>query len=264
MNGSKALGIVGCEVLEDEIVHVVGHDPEVSNVILIDDKASGRMERKIHRVAPEKRVSQVLGLDGPDQLELPEGISALIWVKPIELHQSAPLLREQVLSAMKCMEPYVQSFMVFYGQCGHAFRNVEQVLESVRVPVTLLRGSDNCMVDDCTGTLLGGSEEYREFLIGQQGAYVLNTMWAANWKEFMQDIQMLRDPNDVSEIKEVFRYMDYQTAIGLDTGLVDQAEFDRQLEEFASTFGMKKQRFPCSLKVVERSYLAAKERLALG
>lgn len=73
MNGSKALGIVGCEVLEDEIVHVVGHDPEVLNVILIDDKASGRMERKIHRIAPDKKVSQIPRLDCPDKLELAEG-----------------------------------------------------------------------------------------------------------------------------------------------------------------------------------------------
>jgi hypothetical protein len=264
MSGPKVLGIVGCEVLEDEIVYVVGHDPEVTNVIVIEGTASNRIEGKIHRLSPKKRVDRVRKLEGLERKDLPEGVSVLICIKPIELHQSAPLLRDEVLSALKGMEPHAQSLMVFYGQCGYAFRNIDRVLESIQVPITLLKGSDNCLVDDCTGTLLGGSEEYRQFLIGQQGAYVLNTMWAANWKEFMCDIQMLRDPDDVSEIKEVFKYMDYQTAIGLDTGLVDQAEFDRQLEEFATIFGMKKQRYPCSLRVVERSYQEAKVRLALG
>jgi hypothetical protein len=72
---------------------------------------------------------------------------------------------------------------------------------------------------------------------------------------------MLRDPEDVSEIKEVFQYMDYRVVVGLDTGLVESTVFNRQLEEFANLFGMKNQRFPCSLGVVERCYQEAKGKL---
>jgi hypothetical protein len=249
--------------MEDEISHLVGGDVDVANVLLIDTTVSNRMEQKILAIDPNKNVLSVNCPDVFPELDLRQGISVLIWLKPIELHQSPPLLREQVHSAIKCMEPHVRSFIMFYGQCGHAFRNVEKVLEDVSVPVSLLKGSNDILVDDCTGSLLGGTEEYRQFLLNQQGAYVLNTMWAANWKEFMQEIQMLRNPEDVSEIKEVFRYMDYRVVVGLDTGLVESSVFDRQLEEFADLFGMKTQRFPCTLGVVERCYQEAKGKLFL-
>jgi hypothetical protein len=131
------------------------------------------------------------------------------------------------------------------------------------VPVTILRDNDGSLIDDCFGTELGGKEEYRKFLVSQPGpSYVLNTMWAANWRVFMQDVQMLRDSNNVEEVKEVFKYMDYKTAIGLNTGLGDQDVFERQLEEFACIFDLQMEHHRATLKIVENSYREAKKFLS--
>lgn len=78
--------------------------------------------------------------------------------------------------------------------CGNAFRNLEMITAGMRVPVTILRDDDGSMIDDCFDTELGGRQEYRDFLINQDGpSYVLNTMWAANWRAFRQDMQMMHD-----------------------------------------------------------------------
>jgi len=80
-------------------------------------------------------------------------------------------------------------------------------------------------------------------------------------RHFMLDIQMMRDPNDIEEAKEVFEYMDYKKAVGLNTGLTDQSAFSEQLIEFANIFGLVPESHRCSLHVVEDSYKEAKKFL---
>jgi hypothetical protein len=121
---------------------------------------------------------------------------------------------------------------------------------------------DGSLIDDCYGTALGGKEAYRLFLVSQPGpSYVLNTMWAANWRHFMIEMQMCRDPDDVEEVKEIFKYMDYKRVVGLDTGLMEHDNFDRRLEEFAHLFGLEAENRRCNLSIVERSYNEAKRHL---
>jgi hypothetical protein len=191
------------------------------------------------------------------------GMSIILWLKPISLHQSPPLLREEVLKAINRIEPLTKSILIFYGQCGNAFRSLEMITAGARVPITILRDPDGSLIDDCFGTVLGGKEEYRQFLINMPGpSYVLNTMWAANWRVFMVDTQMLHDPNNVEEAKDVFKYMDYKMTIGLDTGLGDSDAFEHQLEEFASIFDLQMKHHRATLRIVEKSYKEAKKFLS--
>ncbi|MDD1743055.1 MAG: DUF1638 domain-containing protein [Methanomassiliicoccales archaeon] len=261
-NGPNALGIVGCQVLEDEMAYVVASDEEADNVLIIDSTMQKTITDKIKRMAPKKNVHCIDENCGIREYQMPSGTSVILWLKPIGLHQSPPLLREEVLKAINRIEPLAQSILIFYGQCGNAFRSMEMITAGARVPVTILRDDDGALIDDCFGTELGGRDEYRDFLIGQTApAYVLNTMWAANWRIFMHDMQMLRDPNNVEEAKEVFRYMDYRTAVGLNTGLGDLDAFERRLQEFASIFDLELEHHRATLKIVERSYGEAKRLL---
>lgn len=262
MSSPLVLGIVGCQVLEDEMAYVVASDSDAEQIMIIDSTTQKTIADKIKRMAPNKKVKCVDENCSIKEFQLPAGMSIILWLKPISLHQSPPLLREEVLKAINRIEPLTKSILIFYGQCGNAFRSLEMITAGARVPVTILRDQDGSLIDDCFGTELGGKEEYRSFLVNQHGpAYVLNTMWAANWRVFMQDVQMLHDSNNVEEVKEVFKYMDYKTAIGLDTGLGDQDVFERQLEEFASIFDLQMEHHRATLKIVENSYNEAKKFL---
>jgi hypothetical protein len=262
MNGPNVLGIVGCQVLEDEMAYVVASDPDTDQILIIDSTIQKTVTDKIKRMAPRKKVKCIDENCTIKEFQLPPGMSTILWVKPIGLHQSPPLLREEVLKAINRIEPLTRSILLFYGQCGNAFRSLEMITAGSRVPVTILKDNDGSMIDDCFGTELGGKEEYRNFLINQNGpAYVLNTMWAANWRVFMQDVQMLHDPNNLEEAKEVFKYMDYKTAIGLNTGLGDLDAFEHQLQEFASIFDLQMEHHRATLRIVENSYNEAKRLL---
>ena len=263
MNGPNVLGIVGCQVLEDEMAYVVATDSDADQILIIDSTAQKTIAEKIQRMAPKKKVKCIDETCAIKEFQMPPGMSIILWLKPIGLHQSPPLLREEVLKAINRIEPLTRSILIFYGQCGNAFRSLEMITAGSRVPITILKDGDGSMIDDCFGTELGGKEEYRNFLISQKGpAYVLNTMWAANWRTFMQDVQMLHDPNNVEEAKEVFKYMDYKSAIGLNTGLGDPDAFEHQLQEFASIFDLEMEHHRATLKIVERSYNEAKRFLS--
>jgi hypothetical protein len=263
MNGSSVLGIVGCQVLEDEMAYVVASDSDADRIMIIDSTTQKTIADKIKRMAPNKDVKCFDENCSIKEFQFPIGMSVILWLKPISLHQSPPLLREEVLKAINRIEPLTKAILIFYGQCGNAFRSLEMITAGARVPITILKDNDGSLIDDCFGTELGGKEEYRNFLISQQGpAYILNTMWAANWRVFMQDVQMLRDPSNMDEVKEIFKYMDYRTAIGLNTGLGDRDVFERQLEEFASIFDLQMEHHRATLKIVERSYNEAKRFLS--
>ncbi len=256
------MGIVGCQVLEDEMAYVVARDEDVKRVLIIDGTEEKTIASKIRAMSPGKLVISFGEEFNFTQYQTSPELSVILWIKPISLHQSPPLLRDEVMKAVKAMEPLTKSIMLFYGQCGSAFRNMEIVTDGIRVPLTILRDVDGSLIDDCFGTALGGKEEYRIFLINQAGpAYMLNTMWAANWRHFMFEMQMLHDPNNLEEAREVFKYMDYHRVVGLDTGLADESTFDRQLDEFARLFELEPETRRCSLKVVERAYREAKRHL---
>lgn len=266
MTVSNVLGIVGCQVLEDEMAYIVAKDEEVKHVFIIDGTEQKTLANKIRGMAPNidlkcfKENCDIKDFQFPSLVEM----TVIIWLKPIALHQSPELLRGEIIKAINKLEVHARSILLFYGQCGSAFRNLEKISQEAKIPITILRDKDGSAIDDCYGTELGGKEEYRNFLINQSApAYILNTMWAANWRRFMQEVQMLRDPNDLEEVKGVFQYMDYKTAVGLNTGLGDQDKFEKQLEEFSNLFGLKKENHKCNLCVVDDSYKYAKTLLVV-
>jgi len=254
--GRKVLGLIGCQVLEDELAYVLCQDKELETVLVIDSpKAKG--------IVPKLRQGGVANI-----LEVPveeaganlpkEGASAIVWVKPIELHQSPSTLRAEVVANAKQIAPLCDSILIFYGICGNAFRAIDKVADEVGAPLIILRDSKGLIVDDCIGAVLGGAEEYRSFLLRDKGGYTMNTMWAANWRHFMVETQFLHDPIDPEEARLVFQCMDYQKVVMLVTGLGDDANFHRQAGEFASIFGLGNSEERCTLGVVEATYVTAK------
>lgn len=251
----KVVGLVGCRLFEDEVVHVLSQDKDMDRVIIVDDEESRDLERKL--LARSMDVVKIKA-DELGALSIPPGLTALVWLKPMALHQKPEKLREDILSALGKMGPMCDSVLLFYGLCGNAFRHVEKDTGASNVPVLILRDSKGQIVDDCIGCVLGGTEEYYDQLRKSSGTFFLTPMWAANWRELFHKVQILADPNDIEGAKYVFKCVGYKKVVKMDTGLGDESQFDRQIDEFASLFEFERGRVECSLEVVEQSYLVAK------
>jgi hypothetical protein len=259
MKGGRALGIIGCQAFEDEIVHLISCDKTIDRVEVVESPESRGLYEKLARTdligRLEYRKATAFEEGPPDQ-----GFSVVVRILPISLHQKPPVLRAMVMSEIWKMEPSCASVLVFYGLCGNAFRKIDELTTGLRTSVVILKDGRDKIVDDCVGAVLGGTEEYLNFLMTDKGGYPLNTMWAANFRHFMQEIQLLRDNGDIDEARMVFQCMNYSKIVELDTGLGGE-EYHRSIQEIASWFGFDVHRVPCTLKVMQLSYQKAKEQL---
>ena len=255
----RVIAVIGCQVLEDEVSHVIGIDPEIQSIFVLESPQATGIAEKLRRLGREQ-VHEVK----PEDLDaaLPQnGLSVVVWIKPIGLHQSPAHLREEVVANARLIAPLCDSILIFYGLCGNAFRAIDDIAKGFNVPLIILRDAQGLIVDDCIGAVLGGTDEYRAFLLRDKGGYTLNTMWAANWRNFMVETQFLHDPNNPEEVEMVFQFLDYKNVVMLDTGLGDGEAFRRQAEEFGRIFKLGNSEERCTLRVVEDSYRLAKSRM---
>ncbi|MGD1060964.1 MAG: DUF1638 domain-containing protein [Methanomassiliicoccales archaeon] len=252
----RVLGIVGCEVLMNEIAHVISMDGDVSSVIVIDTPESRELAQRLEVLSPSKTVE--VKAEAEAGTKVPGiGTKVIVKVMPIGLHQRKAELREEVLAQAMKMQKICGSILIFYGLCGNAFRDIERLTSDFTVPVTILRDDRSLIVDDCVGAELGGTEEYLAYLRSEHGEYPLNAMWAEKWRHYMCETQLLRDPNDLEGVKMVFQCMGYSRVAKLDTGLGNADEFEKEVREFASLLELDVVNVRCPLRVVEESYRAA-------
>jgi hypothetical protein len=253
---SLVMGLIGCRLFEDEVVHVISRDEDLDQVVLVNNDESRDFQRKLEAASSVhiiKVKEEELSL-----LSFPSGHTVLVWLKPMALHQKPEKLREDIISTLSKVGEKCDSVLLFYGLCGNAFRHVEKDTISLPVPVVILRDSKGQIVDDCIGCVLGGTDEYLDQLKKSSGTFFLTPMWAANWRELFNKVQILADPNDIEGAKYVFKCVGYKKVVKMDTGLGDEDEFNRQVDEFSRLFEFEKGTVKCTLEVVEQSYLQAK------
>lgn len=254
----RVLAIIGCQVLEDEIVHVLTKDPELKAVAVVETPCAIELA---HKMAGTGMKAEVVSMEAARSSISEEGLTAIVVLNPIGLHQSPPQLREEVLMQAHQLSSFCDSILIFYGLCGNAFRGLDRAAGEFDKPLVILRDAKGLVVDDCIGAVLGGTEEYRQFILQDDGGYTLNTMWASHWRDFMYETQLLHDPEHPEEAKIIFESMAYKKVVMLRTGLGDERAFEEQAHEFEAIFGLGHDEVRCRLDLVESSYMAAKERM---
>ncbi len=256
------MAIIGCRLFEDELVHVLSRDEDLDELFVVDDDESGDLRRKLAESEIEAKISPV-AVERLPKLRRPAGFSAIVWVKPMALHQKPEKLREDVLDSIVKLGPLSDSILLFYGLCGNAFKKIDEDVLERNARVAILRDARGQIVDDCIGCALGGTEEYFDRLKKSHGTFFLTPMWAANWRELFHKVQILPDPNDVEGAKYIFQCVGYKKVLKMETGLGDQGRFEHQVAEFSGLFDFERDSIRCDPNVVETSYEDAK-REALG
>lgn len=254
------LGIIGCRLFEDELVHLLLRDKEIAQVLVTENGDSLDLVKKLERERPP--FETVLIKDGElPSLKVPEGYSIWLWIKPMALHQDPEKLNKEVVESVRKMEGRCKAVLLFYGLCGNAFKKIDEIADEFSAPVMVLRDAQGKIVDDCIGAALGGTTEYYEQLKRSSGTFFLTPMWAGNWRELFHEVQILPDSGDIEGAGYVFECVGHSKVIKLDTGLGDQDDFEHNVDEFATLFNFKREAVACTLKVVEGSYDRAKSLL---
>lgn len=254
---SRMLGVISCQLFEDELVHLVNRDRDIRAVIVVRNDDSTELLKKLELRPPGCSV-MVIGEDEIPSFPMPEGYSLLLWIKPMALHSKPEKLNEEVIDCIGRLEKKCGAILLFYGLCGNAFRKFDAAVERFDVPIIILRDGKGEIVDDCIGTVLGGTDEYYQMLKRSSGTFFLTPMWAEHWRLLFHKVQILPDPNDIEGARYIFQNVGYKKVMKLNTGLGDQERFERNIDEFASIFEFAREDVGCTLKVIEETYDKAK------
>jgi hypothetical protein len=252
--------IIACRIFEDEIVHLIRNDVQISGVFVLDSPdaigiLSKLSENKIHHT-----------ICSPDEIKNiihNEDYYILLNILGFSLDASPQLLKENVYKQVGIMSEYADSILIFYGLCGNVLGNINRDFAHLSCSIHILREEDGEIIDDCIGASLGGRKPYLAALKGAagEGVYFLTPMGAAFWKEMAVIARLTNDPDNTAMIKIVFDYAGYTKVGKINTGLGYEKNFDTKVEEFARAFNFQIINVEGTMKISEQSYQRAKEAI---
>ena len=217
------LGILTCEILENEFAYLLGKDVEVARITVLEDSKSARLI-KLLELKGFKNLHRIPHISGFSP-EPSEHLEVLVHVLEVALHRKKYILQKGIVSAAREMNRYVDAFFLGYGLCGNALSNPAELLD-VDVPVFYPVDKDH-PVDDCISMIMGGRECYYAEQCKIPGTYFMTPGWSYHWKSMFGR----KSSNiDSDSLKRVFRK--YKRFLLIFTPVMPEDEMKRILEEF--------------------------------
>ncbi|HNX47665.1 MAG TPA: DUF1638 domain-containing protein [Methanomassiliicoccales archaeon] len=238
MTFQRRLGIIGCPVLEDEIVYLLSGDKGLKDIFVVKDEHSEKLIGKLRRKGIEIVPTSEEGLSSlPDS----QGRSVVVWMKSMGLHEEPKELGKEVARSAKVMDGHCATILLFYGLCGNAFKNMNLLFEDVRTPVVILTDQQGQIVDDCIAVPLGGTDGYLRLLKRYAGVFYMTPAWADNWELLINKMEIARgtEMGNLDMLKMLFEMAGYNRVLLIDTGLGDREVLYSKTREFSTEFNFK-------------------------
>jgi hypothetical protein len=245
----SVIGVITCEVLEQEIAYLLAADPELEQVVVLEDLRSMRL-------IEELRARQVCGLQciphmARRRLEPSRRLEALVRVLGIGLHRGRKILQRALHSAAQELAPHVDVLLLGYGLCGNALADVKAVLD-VDVPVIVPMDCGQS-ADDCVALLLGGRDRYCEERRKAPGTFFMTPGWSCHWKGLFADSRI---PADGDAGRRIFAR--YTRSLLITTPVLPEDTMRRNTEEFNAALHLSMEACPGTLDILAAAWTRAK------
>jgi len=266
MTVERRLAIIGCPVLEDEIVYLLSGDRGLKDIFVVKDDNSEKLIRKLKRKGVEVVPISEEGISGlPDS----GGRSVVVWMKSMGLHEEPKELGREVARSAKVMDGHCSIILLFYGLCGNAFKDMNLLFEEVQTPVVILTDEKGQTVDDCFAVPLGGTEGYLRLLKRYAGVFYMTPAWADNWELLFNKMEISRgtEMGNLDMLKMLFEMAGYNRVLLIDTGLGDREVLRSKTREFSTQFNFQEIELEpgfVSTKVIDDAYQRCVDRLENG
>lgn len=256
------LGIVICPMNDDQLLYSLEKDKDIDRLVLLDNEYSKMFREKLEsKKIGYELLDEVSFLSGGLNAD-PERYTVVIRMNDLGLHADPKHLRSYLEDEIREMQPFVDSFAVYYGLCGNYGWDLQKWAEDSGLkPVTVFKGSDGKVCDDCVAIAVGSSSRYLELEKTYTGMFYLTPAIADNWYDFVMagggagsgqptiEEQLKRTPKEVLDafgITDTMSYMrwlfeigNYTNVLKLYTGLSDRAAFDAKAEEIGKILNLK-------------------------
>ncbi len=253
------LGIIGCPMLDDNLIYSLQKDPEEKRITVIDNEFKDTIVRKLEAVGMVYDTitweSVLAGGYRPSG-----GFDILILMIDLGLHSKPEKLKSDVEDLTRQMQPYVDAIGFYLGTCGNYNWNIPKWCEANGLkPSAMFCDKDGHLCDDCVGVAISGGPRYLQMQKTYPGHFYLFPAMATNFDDFMEADQAEAAATQESltdEIREqlgiepgkdgylrwLLQLGGYEYILKIDTGLGDKDDFDRDV-----------------LKVSERTHLKVKQ-----
>lgn len=243
------LGILTCEILELEFAYLLGTDPEVSQITVLEDAGSTRLIEALDSGGFQnvRRIPHI-----KDFLPEPsEQLEVLVRVLELALHRRKETLQRRLVGAAHEMGRHVDALLLGYGLCGSALENPKELLD-VAVPVFVPIDGDH-PVDDCVGLILGGRDCYYAEQCRVPGTFFMTPGWSWHWKKlFGQNF------GDVEREAAKRLFARYERTLLVVTPVLPQDEMKQRAHEFSRLLGLRVQEREGTLDLLRQAWKAAK------
>lgn len=233
----KRIGIVVCQIFEDELLEILGSFPEIDKILIYDNEASKEFQNiAIKGLSPEK-FKIVRELCSVKFLKRENDVEALLYLLPLALHVDPTLIKKEVASAAKELEKHVDYLVLFFGLCGNSLGDVEALMKEskVEVPVSILKDNQGEIVDDCVCALIGSRNRYIETINEEPGTWFMTYGWAKYWKELSCETV---GSFDIDKMKLVFDRTGYKRTLVVDLNFGNKDIYYERCNEFSEIFNL--------------------------
>jgi hypothetical protein len=190
------------------------------------------------------------------KLKAAHRVTVVVNILRLGLHDDLDILKSEVYENIKEMASFSDGILLFYCSCGGAFEHLEENCPEFDCPLYWLKDENEEVVLDCISAALGGNAAYDELMYACRGtgALYFTPMWASSWKEMREERKKSQNFKE-----DYLKDPRYSRIVKLDTGLLYDPDFHKNVQDFARTFDMEIMEVKGSVELAEKSYRAAKK-----
>ena len=236
------LCIIGCPVLEDEIVHSLISDKEEKNLYVIDTVSSHTLIKKLERTEIKFSILDQWDFDNGYAEMSEDEFNIVIIMNDLGLHSRPEFLRGTLDDQVKKYRNRADVISLYYGMCGNYGWDPSEHSDELGIPVFVLRDRNNEVCDDCIGVAVGGRSEYGGFVKKHPGMLYVTPAIAENWGKYSDELDFCKgfEVMNIHTVKEVFRVYGYKNAVMIDTGIgIRGEELSESRRRFSEETGLE-------------------------
>jgi hypothetical protein len=248
------IGLLICEVLEDEMLHLITKDTDFKKITIIETDPGKDLIQGLHGTVGD-RLSVIGSIDEfePD----PESpLEILATVLRVGLHMDKELLQDGVVQQGTILAQKSDALLLGYGLCGNVLLDIEKRMSDVTCPIVLPEHRDGTKIDDCVCMVLGGCDKYLDHVYKEAGTWFVTPGWLKHWETLL--VKELHCP-DIPTVKWIFERTGYKRCLMVNTGIADYEKFRSDTEAFAQIFSFSVEEVEGTLDPLEQSFNRAKK-----
>ena len=245
----SVIGILTCEVLEQEIAYVLATDADVEQIVVVENIRSTRLIKALQSRGVCNL--QCIPREASFHQDLSTPFTVLVRVLEIGLHRNRKTLQRALHSAAHELAPHVDALLLGYGLCGNALADAESVLD---VPVPIFMPMDHGhAVDDCIALSLGGRSRYCQEQHHTPGTFFLTPGWSYHWRKTFDDMASLRSNLG----KRIFAH--YTRSLLISNPAMSEEEMRRNSAEFSTALELRVEACSGTLHLLNVAWESAKD-----